>query len=163
MAGFPTPSPLGRLTGDLGHGGTGQTKIRCPLRKLFSYLLSESLSPIFPYFECFLSKVFAPRNASNASFAGTFAIFSHRNCTASHYLRRNRTPYPLRSSLPSQEMTMRTLSRFSTFSPAGAIPWLLNLATRMLACALNMPEPLVQNTGVFVFAHVQAVENSIGK
>jgi hypothetical protein len=33
----------------------------------------------------------------------------------------------------------------------------------MLACALNMPEPLVQNTGVFVFAHVQAVENSIGK
>jgi hypothetical protein len=60
-------------------------------------------------------------------------------------------------------MTMRTLSRFSTFSPAGAIPWLLNLATRMLACALNMPEPLVQNTGVFVFAHVQAVENSIGK
>ena len=58
---------------------------------------------------------------------------------------------------------MRTLSRFSTFSPAGAIPWLLNLATRMLARALNMPEPLVQNTGVFVFAHVQAVENSIGK
>jgi hypothetical protein len=60
-------------------------------------------------------------------------------------------------------MTMRTLSRFSTFSPAGAIPWLLNLAAWMLARALNMPEPLVQNTGVFVFAHVQAVENSIGK
>jgi hypothetical protein len=60
-------------------------------------------------------------------------------------------------------MTMRTPSRFSTFSIAGAIPWLLNLATRMLACALNMPEPVVQNTGVFVFAHVQAVENSIGK
>ena len=58
---------------------------------------------------------------------------------------------------------MRTLSRFSTFSPAGAIPWLLNLATRMLACSLNMPEPLVHNTGVFVFVHVQAVETSIGK
>ena len=58
---------------------------------------------------------------------------------------------------------MRTPSRFSTFSIAGMIPWLLNLATRMLARALNMPEPLVQNTGVFVFAHVQAVENSIGK
>ena len=58
---------------------------------------------------------------------------------------------------------MRTLSRFSTFSIAGMIPWLLNLATWMLARALNMPEPLVQNTGVFVFAHVQAVENSIGK
>jgi hypothetical protein len=61
-----------------------------------------------------------------------------------------------------QEMTMSTPSR--TVSPAAStIPWLLNLATRMLACALNMPEPLVQNTGVFVFAHVQAVENSIGK
>ena len=58
---------------------------------------------------------------------------------------------------------MRTPSRFSTFSPAGAIPWLLNLATRMLACALNMPEPVVQNTGVFVFAHVQAVETSVGR
>ncbi len=58
---------------------------------------------------------------------------------------------------------MRTFSRFSTFATAGAISWLLNLATRMLACALNMPEPVVQNTGVFVFAHVQAAENSIGK
>jgi hypothetical protein len=61
-------------------------------------------------------------------------------------------------------MTMGTLSRSSTVSPAaGMIPWLLNLATRMLARLLNMPEPLVENTGVFVFAHVQAVENSIGK
>jgi hypothetical protein len=59
---------------------------------------------------------------------------------------------------------MGTRSRSSTVSPAaGMIPWLLNLATRMLARLLNMPEPLVENTGVFVFAHVQAVENSIGK
>jgi len=58
---------------------------------------------------------------------------------------------------------MSTPSRSSTFSPAGIIPWMLNLATRMLACSLNMPEPLVHNTGVFVFAHVQAVENSVGK
>jgi hypothetical protein len=43
------------------------------------------------------------------------------------------------------------------------IPWMLNLATRMLANSLNMPEPLVHNTGVFVFAHVQAIENSVGK
>jgi len=43
------------------------------------------------------------------------------------------------------------------------IPWMLNLATRMLARSLNMPEPLVHNTGVFVFAHVQSVENSVGK
>jgi hypothetical protein len=26
-----------------------------------------------------------------------------------------------------------------------------------------MPVPLVRNTGVFMFAHVQAVENSVGK
>ncbi|HEV3500075.1 MAG TPA: hypothetical protein VGZ92_07105 [Bradyrhizobium sp.] len=58
---------------------------------------------------------------------------------------------------------MRTLSRPSTFPPAGRIPWLLNLATRLLARILNMPEPLVHNTGVFVFAHVQAVETSVSK
>jgi hypothetical protein len=60
-------------------------------------------------------------------------------------------------------MTMSPLSRPSPFSPAGIIPWMLNLATRVLACSLNMPEPLVHNTGVFVFAHVQAVETSFGK
>jgi hypothetical protein len=58
---------------------------------------------------------------------------------------------------------MSTLSRSITFSPAGIIPWMLNLASRMLACSLNMPEPLVHNTGVFVFAHVQTIENSVGK
>jgi hypothetical protein len=59
-------------------------------------------------------------------------------------------------------MTMSTLPRPST-SSAGIIPWTLNLATRMLARILNMPEPLLQTTGVFVFAQVQAVENSVGK
>ena len=58
---------------------------------------------------------------------------------------------------------MPTLSRSSTLSIAGLSSWLLNLATRMLACSLNMPEPLVHNTGVFVFVRVQAAENSIGK
>ena len=57
---------------------------------------------------------------------------------------------------------MSTLPRPST-SPAGIIPWMLNLATRALAYSLNMPEPLLHTTGVFVFAQVQAVENSIGK
>ena len=56
---------------------------------------------------------------------------------------------------------MRTLPRPST-SPAAIIPWTLNLATRTLAYSLNMPEPLLHSTGVFVFAQVQAVENSIG-
>jgi len=58
---------------------------------------------------------------------------------------------------------MSTRSRSSSFSPAGIIPWMLNLATRVLARSLNMPEPLVHSTGIFVFAHVQAVENSVAK
>jgi hypothetical protein len=48
-------------------------------------------------------------------------------------------------------MTMNTLSRSRTFSPAGIVPWTLKLATRMLARSFNMPEPLVHHTGVFVF------------
>ena len=54
---------------------------------------------------------------------------------------------------------MSPLSRPNTFSAAGMMPWLLHLATRMLARSLNMPEPLVHSTGVFVFAQVQAVES----
>ena len=55
-------------------------------------------------------------------------------------------------------------TRPSTFLfAAGTIPWMLNLATRLVARILNMPEPLVHNTGVFVFAHVQTIENSVGK
>ena len=58
---------------------------------------------------------------------------------------------------------MTTPSRPNSFSiAANLIPWLLNLATRLLARILNMPEPLVHNTGVFVFVHVQAVETSVG-
>jgi hypothetical protein len=59
---------------------------------------------------------------------------------------------------------MTTPSRTSTFSSAaGMVTWLFNLATRVLARALNMPEPLVRTTGVFVFAQVQAVESSFGR
>lgn len=58
---------------------------------------------------------------------------------------------------------MSPLSRPSTTRPAALIPWLLNLATWMLARSLNMPEPLVHSTGVFVFAHVQAVETKAAK
>ena len=58
---------------------------------------------------------------------------------------------------------MSTPCRPNAFSiAASVIPWMLNLATRLLARILNMPEPLVHNTGVFVFAQVQAVETSIG-
>ncbi len=47
---------------------------------------------------------------------------------------------------------MRALPRPNT-SPA-IIPWMLDLATRTLAYSLNMPEPLLHTTGVFVFAQV---------
>ena len=58
---------------------------------------------------------------------------------------------------------MNTLFRFSTFLSAGVILWLLNLATRLLARGLNMPEPLVHTTGVIVLAQVQTFENTVGK
>ena len=58
---------------------------------------------------------------------------------------------------------MNTLFRFSTFLSAGVIPWLLNLATRLLARGLNMPEPLVHTTGAIVLAQVQTFENTVGR
>ena len=56
-------------------------------------------------------------------------------------------------------MLILTLFRFA----AAAIPWTLNLATWLLARSLNMPEPVVHDTGVFVFVQVQAIENRVGK
>jgi hypothetical protein len=50
-----------------------------------------------------------------------------------------------------------------TSSRTNTLSWLLHLATRLLARSLNMPEPLVYDTGVFVFVRVQAVETSIGR
>ena len=59
---------------------------------------------------------------------------------------------------------MTTLPRPNTFSSAtAAMRWMLHLATRLLARILDMPEPLVRSTGVFVFARVAAVESSVGK
>ena len=50
--------------------------------------------------------------------------------------------------------------QFRPATPSAAIlAWLLNLTTRTLANALNMPEPLVHSTGVFVVAQVVAVEH----
>jgi hypothetical protein len=56
-------------------------------------------------------------------------------------------------------MLMLALFRFA----AAAIPWMLNLATRLLARSLNMPEPVVHDTGLFVFAQVQTIESRVGK
>ena len=52
---------------------------------------------------------------------------------------------------------MLMLSLFRAVSTA--LPWLLNMATRLAAHALNMPEPLVHHTGVYVFVQVQAAEH----
>ena len=59
---------------------------------------------------------------------------------------------------------MSPFSRPSSLSSvASLLPWMLNLATRLLARSLNMPEPLLQTTSVLVFAHVQTIENRVGK
>jgi hypothetical protein len=46
---------------------------------------------------------------------------------------------------------------------AVVIPWVVNLATWLLARSLNMPQPIVHDTGVFVFAQVQTIETRVGK
>ena len=56
-------------------------------------------------------------------------------------------------------MLMLSLFRFV----AAVIPWTLNLATWLLARSLNMPQPLVHDTGVFVFVQVQTIESRVGK
>jgi len=48
-------------------------------------------------------------------------------------------------------------------SAADLAMWLLNLTARLLARALDMPEPLVHHTGMFVYIRVQEVETSIGR
>ena len=56
-------------------------------------------------------------------------------------------------------MLMLSLFRFA----AVMIRWTLNLATWLLARSLNMPQPLVHDTGVFVFVQVQTIESRVGK
>ena len=56
-------------------------------------------------------------------------------------------------------MLMLSLYRLA----ATVVPWVVNLATWILARSLNMPQPLVHDTGVFVFAQVQTIENRVGK
>ena len=42
-------------------------------------------------------------------------------------------------------------------------PVVLDLATWLVARSLNMPQPIVHDTGVFVVAQVTAVEMRVGK
>ncbi len=63
----------------------------------------------------------------------------------------------------SRPRTFPIAAKTARLNQTRASAWVLNLATRMLAHSLNMPAPLLHNTGIFVFAQVQAVENSVGK
>ena len=56
-------------------------------------------------------------------------------------------------------MLMLSLFRFA----AAVLPRAVDLATSLLARSLNMPQPVVHDTGLFVFVQVQAIENRIGK
>jgi hypothetical protein len=57
-------------------------------------------------------------------------------------------------------MTMILLLLPALTSIAG---WLLDVASLILARALNMPQPLVLCAGMAVFAQVQAIETSLGQ
>jgi len=56
-------------------------------------------------------------------------------------------------------MLMLSLFQFA----ATMVRWSLNLATWLVARSLNMPEPVVHDTGVFVFVQVQTIETRIAK
>lgn len=43
------------------------------------------------------------------------------------------------------------------------VPWLVHLATWLVARSLNMPQPIVHDAGMFVFAQVYSVEMRVGK
>jgi hypothetical protein len=58
-------------------------------------------------------------------------------------------------------MTMLLLSFIRAF--AVLVPWLVYLATWLLARSLNMPQPIVHDTGVFVVAQVTAAEIRAGR
>jgi hypothetical protein len=67
--------------------------------------------------------------------------------------------------LRRQEMTMLMLSFVRAFAVSLAVlaPLAMKLATWMVARSLNMPEPLVRATGLFMFVQVQAFENSVAQ
>lgn len=56
-------------------------------------------------------------------------------------------------------MLLLSLFRFA----AAMIPLVVSLATWLLARTLNMPQPMVRDTSVFVFVQVQTFEHKVGK
>jgi hypothetical protein len=84
-----------------------------------------------------------------------------REFSSFHYVAGNRIGSRGASSSDAQEMTMLMLSLVRTL--AVLAPLAVKLATWLVARSLNMPEPLVQATGLFVFVRVQAFENSVAQ
>jgi hypothetical protein len=78
-----------------------------------------------------------------------------------HYVAGNRIADESASSSRAQEMTMLMLSLVRTL--AALVPLAAKLATWLVARSLNMPEPLVHATGIFMFVQVQAFETSVGR
>ena len=60
-------------------------------------------------------------------------------------------------------MLMLSLLRAFTVVTPRLIQWLVHLATWLVARSLNMPQPIVHDTSVFVAAQVYAVEMRVGK
>jgi hypothetical protein len=58
-------------------------------------------------------------------------------------------------------MTMLMLSLVRAL--AAVTPWLIHLATWLVARSLNMPQPIVHATTMFVAAQVYAVEMRVGR
>jgi hypothetical protein len=56
-------------------------------------------------------------------------------------------------------MLMLSLFRLAAI----VIPVATKLVTWLLARSLSMPQPVVHDTGIFVFVQVQTIENRIGK
>ena len=64
-------------------------------------------------------------------------------------------PHDVQPSPPRTDAAMSA----SAVIASSPVAWIAKLAKRLLAHSLNMPEPLLHDTSVFVFAHVQAVED----
>ncbi|NGX99695.1 MAG: hypothetical protein G4V63_32275 [Candidatus Afipia apatlaquensis] len=78
--------------------------------------------------------------------------------TARTTTRTTSQPQPATQQPPSAEAG-RSAGFDTSIIATSPLGWIAKLAKRLLAQSLNMPEPLLHDTGVFVFARVQAAED----
>ncbi len=60
---------------------------------------------------------------------------------------------------PAPAKTGKASNHDAAIIATSPLAWIAKLAKRLLAHSLNMPEPLLHDTGAFVFAHVAAAED----